>query len=105
VQGLLEDDEDDDDAGDVANKSNVARELVPSKLVSELQSLADDPEKLKLRAAELAVQVKEASTDISGKPAGILPPVVEGKRGSKELPLYRGNRQGSNSSRFIPPRC
>jgi hypothetical protein len=98
VQGLLEEDEDDEnhngipdsleeflakleefqqlleesDEEKAVNIGNIAPDLAPSKLASELQGLEGDPEKLKARAAELAVQAKEAAMDISDNRAGIL---------------------------------
>jgi hypothetical protein len=60
------------DGKNAANGSEFESEADPAKLVAELWSLADDPEKLKARAAELAIQVKEAAENASDGRAEML---------------------------------
>ncbi|MDR1581586.1 MAG: hypothetical protein LBS35_14615 [Synergistaceae bacterium] len=97
VQGILEEEDDENNNGipdsieefiamleafqeslkadggkDAANGGALESETDPAKLAAELQSLADDPEKLKARAAELAVQAQEAAESASDGRAEML---------------------------------
>jgi hypothetical protein len=98
MQGILEEDDDDEnnngipdsiedfiakleelqkmlEASDDKKAGNIGifpSELTPEKLVAELKSISDDPEKLKARAAALSVQVNEAAKEISDGEAVML---------------------------------
>jgi hypothetical protein len=51
-------------------------QIVPEEILAELQALEDDPEKLKAKAAELAIQVKSEAENVSGVHTGVFEELV-----------------------------